>query len=123
MRGKVFFFVFFYLVMLFTASLTHAAMYVSNSSGNSVATWPNSTTGNITPTTAIGGGLTTLNSPAGVAVDEHWIYVANRNNNSILVFPKGATDNTSPTRTLSGGLSHKRQHHKGDRILQETAWT
>src|ERR1700690_415144 len=105
MGKKVFFLVFFCLMIFFTASLTYAAIHVSNYLGNDVATWPNSTTGNTMPTTDISGPLnTTLDGPFGVAVDANWIYVANTLGNSILVFPIGATGDTAPTRTISGPL-------------------
>ncbi len=83
----------------------HAVIYVGNSAGDNIPTWPNNTTGNIMPSTNIVGAATTFNGPVAVAVDANWIYVANTLNNTIDVFPIGATGNEVPTRSIQGATT------------------
>jgi hypothetical protein len=80
-------------------------IYVANTSNNSIDVFPIGASGNVAPTRAIVGGLTTLNQPESVTVDGSWIYVANYNHNSIDIFPLNATGNVAPTRSIQGGLT------------------
>ncbi len=58
--------------------------------------------GDASPVRLIGGDLTLLAQPQGLAVDTQFIYVANYAGDSILVFPLNADGNTAPARTLFG---------------------
>lgn len=61
--------------------------------------------GNVSPQWTLSGGATTLDSPAGIAVDttHNLLYIANNSGNSITVFSRTASGNTGPTKTISGG--------------------
>ena len=84
-------------------------LYVANRGGsccglgNSITVYAADAGGNATPTATIGGSLTGLNAPSGVALDAQGsIYVANHDGNSITVYPLGASGNASPTTTIFG---------------------
>ncbi|RXH57612.1 SBBP repeat-containing protein [Granulicella sibirica] len=82
----------------------------------SILFFPPTATGNIAPTTVLGGPLTTIVNISGVAIDSAGnIYVASTTlpttNDihtevpSILVFAAGSTGNVAPTRTISGSAA------------------
>ena len=87
------------------APQARAQIYVGNSFGNNIPTFPNNANGDIVPTTNIQGFATTLETPADVAVDSNFIYVANFFNNSIDVFPLVATGDVAPARSIQGGAT------------------
>ena len=95
----------FFAVNFFTLSTTFAQIYVGNSGANSIPSYGINATGNVAPLTNIQGAATTLNSPAGVAVDATWIYVGNWGNNSVAVWPINATGNVAPTRSIQGAAT------------------
>jgi hypothetical protein len=75
----------------------------------SILLFDSSATGNVTPTSILGGPATTINSVQGLAVDSAGnIYVAVNGKEldggtpSILEFSAGSTGNVAPIRTISG---------------------
>ncbi|HEY3448288.1 MAG TPA: Ig-like domain-containing protein [Myxococcales bacterium] len=80
----------------------------SNASGNSVADFLASSSGNVSPQRSF-GSQTGLSTPRGVAVDatNNEVYVANAATNTISVYPRGtASGNVAPTRVLAGSLTN-----------------
>jgi hypothetical protein len=75
---------------------------VANRDNDSIDVFPIGADGDVAPTRSIQGAATTLNWPAGVAVDANFIYVANFINRSIDVFPTGADGDVAPTQSIKG---------------------
>jgi len=80
-------------------------MYVANENSATITIYATNPTGNEAPLTTIGGALTGLTAPTGVALDSSGrIYVSN--GNTALVFaayPAGG--NEAPLATISGALT------------------
>lgn len=83
-------------------------LYVANTGGNSVLVFKNVETlnGAATPDAEIGGVLSQINQPVGVAIDpEHdTLYVLNQGTPEILVFDAASSrnGNAAPSRVISG---------------------
>jgi hypothetical protein len=74
---------------------------VLNASGTSIVSFPIDASGDVAPSSTIGGNLTNLSSAGGLAIDStHAFYVATPL--AILVFAPGATGNVAPARTIAG---------------------
>jgi hypothetical protein len=73
--------------------------------GYSVATMPSNSTGAVTPTTVILGGVTQLTGALGVTIDQLGkVYVTNFfGTGSVLTFAAGATGDTAPTTVITTG--------------------
>ena len=84
-------------------------LYVSDFNANRIVSFfnANSVDGNMTPITSLEGANTTLDGPAGIAVDtlNDYLYVANGRQNSIVVFHNASTvtGNIAPDRSITGG--------------------
>jgi len=94
---------FFFLVLSWAAYAQ--TIYVTDIGAPSISTWPETASGNITPTTTITGAATTMVFPLGVAVDANAIYVADCDNNSIDVFPINGDGNIAPSRSIQGAAT------------------
>jgi sugar lactone lactonase YvrE len=76
--------------------------YVTNDD-NTVTEYILGQSGNVAPHAVIGGNLTQLDNPAGIAVDSaHKIYVANTNSDAINIYPANAHGNIAPIATIAG---------------------
>jgi len=75
-----------------------------NASGQSLSTYPATSTGTVTPTTYLVGAATTISSNSlGLSYDHSGnLWVANFAIPDVLEFSGSATGNTAPTNTLSG---------------------
>ncbi len=82
----------------------HGTTYVANhdvDGRSSITVYAPGTNGNVTPIQTISGSKTTLNYPAGIAVDgQSNIYVLDTFQPAILVFTAGATGDVAPVRTI-----------------------
>jgi len=73
---------------------------------DSILIFDSSASGNVPPTSTIGGPATTINSIQGLALDSAGnIYVSNAPSEDILVFSAGSTGNVAPIRTISGSAT------------------
>jgi len=77
---------------------------------DSILIFNSSASGNVPPTSTIGGPATTINAIQGLALDSAGnIYVSNvpsdSPNEDILVFSAGSTGNVAPIRTISGSAT------------------
>jgi sugar lactone lactonase YvrE len=80
-----------------------AGVWVSNGANSLVHAFALNANGNASPTVTLGGALTQLNGPAGLALDSTGdLYVANSDTPSITVFASGANGNVTPLRTIAG---------------------
>lgn len=73
----------------------------------SITVYPDDAKGDVAPRRMIQGGLTQLNWPSAIAVDNRHgeIFVANTVSNNVLVFARAATGNVAPIRVLGGARS------------------
>jgi hypothetical protein len=77
---------------------------VADYNSTSIAVFPISATGNISPTRKI-QVFDTYSYPTGVSVDTEWVYVSNYLNAKIDVFPINADGNVVPTRSIRGNAT------------------
>ena len=74
---------------------------VLNASGTSIVSFPLGASGDVAPSSTIGGASTGLQSAGGLAIDaQHALYVTTPL--AILVFAPGANGNVAPARTIAG---------------------
>ena len=83
---------------------------VANTSGpagnGNVEIFASGSTGNVAPTSVIGGPLTGLVNPTGIVLDSAGnIYVADSAANSVSVFAAGASGNVAPIRVIAGAAT------------------
>jgi hypothetical protein len=79
-------------------------LYVTNAFGDSLTTYPSNGSGNIAPTSILGGLSTGISNPQSVTLDKLGrAYVVNAGNTaSVRVFAAGAKGNTAPLATIAG---------------------
>ncbi len=85
-------------------ALDASSIYVANRTGNSVAVFPLSASGDAVPV-QIAGATTGLSGPRGITIDGTTIYVANTGAANVLAFPVTASGNATPSRTLGGSAA------------------
>ena len=87
---------------------TGSQLYVSGNTSPRLLIYndANTISGSTSPNRVVSGGLTTLSSPRGIAVDmaRDQLYVANHSNDAILVFhdARTVTGGEAPARTITG---------------------
>jgi len=76
---------------------------VENESGDTVTVYPAASSGNVAPSSTIGGSNTGLNEPRGIALDASGnIYVTNTDSYTVTIYPAGSNGNTAPSSTIGG---------------------
>jgi DNA-binding beta-propeller fold protein YncE len=92
-------------------SADDSLIYVSGNASDALLVYEsaNSVSGSTAASRTVNGGLTTLNTPRGIAVDmsRNHIYVANMAGNSILVFSNARTmaGDIAPSRVIAGAAT------------------
>jgi hypothetical protein len=86
-----------------STTLNSAALFVSNTTANSITSYKLGASGNAGPLAQISGAATGLSGPRGLLVNSYGhVTVANSGANSITEYAPGSSGNVSPVATISG---------------------